>query len=399
MVPQKTMAATLVAVLALGACKTGETTRDAAPAEEESASSEAGSRDDPAASGAPASAQSADPVGTSEEVTFTHGIVTLEGTLSLPEDVSAAAARPGVVLVHGSGPLSRDERVPGQLGMTFPAPVPVFAELAEHLQRQGYVVLRYDKRTCGPFNDCMPNDYPAPADTITPRDFIADAKAARAFLAGRPEVDGDKIVYVGHSQGGALALEALEAPFAGAVLLAANWRPIDQVLVAQRDQLRELMEAKGLPSGVIDAQLKGLEETIAQLEALRAGEEVPDQIGGASRQFWEASLEIAAARQARLAALDRPLVLIFGAYDWNVPSAEVQGWRQGVREVPEGVDVEIVVLEELTHAFNRITQPDWQKVTPDDIDAHVDPEALEAVADGVAAIVEMEGAAAEAPAP
>lgn len=60
--------------------------------------------------------------------------VTLGATLAVPKGV----ARPNVViLVHGSGPLTRDEEIAGHR---------VFAVLADHLLRQGVAVLRYDKR-------------------------------------------------------------------------------------------------------------------------------------------------------------------------------------------------------------------------------------------------------------
>lgn len=60
--------------------------------------------------------------------------VTLGATLTIP----AGAAKPNVViLVHGSGPSTRDEEVAGHR---------IFAVLADHLARHGVAVLRYDKR-------------------------------------------------------------------------------------------------------------------------------------------------------------------------------------------------------------------------------------------------------------
>lgn len=60
--------------------------------------------------------------------------VSLGATLSIPKGV----VKPNVViLVHGSGPATRDEEVAGHRS---------FAVLADHLARQGVAVLRYDKR-------------------------------------------------------------------------------------------------------------------------------------------------------------------------------------------------------------------------------------------------------------
>lgn len=40
----------------------------------------------------------------------------------------------GVVIAHGSGPQGRCGLGPGQLGLGFPAPVPVYEQLAEELR-------------------------------------------------------------------------------------------------------------------------------------------------------------------------------------------------------------------------------------------------------------------------
>src|SRR5205823_2767986 len=60
--------------------------------------------------------------------------VTLGATLTIP----AGVVKPNVViLVHGSGPATRDELVEGHR---------TFAVLADYLARHGVAVLRYDKR-------------------------------------------------------------------------------------------------------------------------------------------------------------------------------------------------------------------------------------------------------------
>src|SRR6185503_17394516 len=61
----------------------------------------------------------------------------LEGTLAVPR---GRGPWPAVVLVQGSGPLGRDEILPGQLGIMFGFEVPVFRELGRALARAGFVV-------------------------------------------------------------------------------------------------------------------------------------------------------------------------------------------------------------------------------------------------------------------
>ncbi len=97
------------------------------------------------------------------DVTIASDGLALEATLTLP---SGDGPFPGVVIIHGSGPVNRDGTVPGQLNRGFPAPVSVYRDLAEGLAEQGVASLRYDKRTCGTFNGCAENAYPIPGDDL-----------------------------------------------------------------------------------------------------------------------------------------------------------------------------------------------------------------------------------------
>ena len=148
----------------------------------------------------PAPEPPADSTPLSVAVTFPGPDFTLEGTLTLPAG-SGEQPVAGLVLIHGSGPNSRDLPATGQLNMDFGFTIAVFAELAAELADRGYAVLRYDKRTCGTFNGRCNNAYPVPDEFLTVGDFQADAAAALAFLRSRPEVDGSRVVPVGLSQG------------------------------------------------------------------------------------------------------------------------------------------------------------------------------------------------------
>lgn len=189
-------------------------------------------------------------------VAFDSTDLTLKGTLELPSRATPEDPVPAAVFVHGSGPHNRNEPIRAQLAMTFPEEVTVFADLAEALAEAGYASLRYDKRTCGPFNGCADNGYPVPARETSVTDFIDDAIAAIDFLSGIPEVDLERIVYIGHSQGGTLAFEALarRPSLAGAILLAGNRRSIEKLLAWQAERLREVLEELGTSQEKIDAR-------------------------------------------------------------------------------------------------------------------------------------------------
>lgn len=77
---------------------------------------------------------------TSEEVSFANGDVVLSGLLTMP---SRPGQFPAAILVSGSGPQDRN----GDTG-SIPEHGP-FTQIAEHLARHGFAMLRYDDRGYG----------------------------------------------------------------------------------------------------------------------------------------------------------------------------------------------------------------------------------------------------------
>jgi len=115
-----------------------------------------------------------------EEVIFKNpGGDALSGTLTMPRK---GEKFPAAVLIHGSGELERDETSMGH-----------FLLLADLLTKNGYAVLRYDKRGVGKST----GDYAS----ATTYDFAKDAKAALDYLKSRSEIDKKSIGLIGHSEG------------------------------------------------------------------------------------------------------------------------------------------------------------------------------------------------------
>ena len=309
-----------------------------------------------------------------EEVTFEADDFTLEGTLHIPTR-SSGDALPGVILVHGSGPRSRNETSNGQLNLPFGFSLDVFVELAEALQAAGYVVLRYDKRSCGSFNGLCENDYPFDPDMLV-SDFVSDAVAGARWLAEHEAVDPEKVFVIGHSQGAALMPTALaaEPTLAGGVSLAGNWRSIDAILRYQLEFSSDLLESLGMTASQIETQLGSLIQMVDDLEAVRAGSFEGTTIGGASVAFWEDWMDHGDARPGLVAKEARPMLALFGDYDWNIPAdPELDLWAEA--------GVETVLIPCVTHAFNCISNPDWQSIQPGEIQDFVDPAVLSALTD------------------
>ncbi|MBR5981737.1 MAG: alpha/beta fold hydrolase, partial [Firmicutes bacterium] len=112
----------------------------------------------------------------------------LDGLLTLPDGTEGPF--PAVVMVHGSGPSNKDEKV---LKLT------PFKDLAEGLAKHGIASLRYDKRTFAHARKMKKLDLTAREETID------DAVAALDMLKNDRRIDTNRIFILGHSMGAMLA--------------------------------------------------------------------------------------------------------------------------------------------------------------------------------------------------
>jgi dienelactone hydrolase len=120
----------------------------------------------------------------------------LAGTLSLPR--WARQRVPALVIVHGSGPLTRDN---------------FFADVRRFV-REGVAVLAYDKRGVGASKGVYPRGWGDEAES-TLRMLAADAAAALERLRREPDIDPARVGYFGASQAGwiiPLAAELVPSP-------------------------------------------------------------------------------------------------------------------------------------------------------------------------------------------
>ena len=242
-----------------------------------------------------------------ETVTVGTAPWTLPGTLSMPVGTVAGA----VVLVHGSGPHDRDETI---------GPNKPFRDLAWGLADRGVAVLRYEKRTRQ-----YPGKTPGTADYTVREEVIDDAVAAVALLRSRDRIDPKRIFVLGHSLGGTVAprIAKADAGIAGLIILAGATRPI---LDAARDQLTYLAS---LNPGTIEP-----DKTLEMLKA------------AAPPSYWR---DLNAENPAQTAkTLTIPLLILHGERDYQVTMADLQGWKDALRDQPR---VSITSYPTLNHLF------------------------------------------------
>ena len=110
---------------------------------------------------------------------------------------------PGVLLIHGTGPVDMNEtvgyiRIDNESGSIVYPPSRPFFQIAEYLSERGFAVLQYDKRGVGANFTILDSNV---WRNITIDDLKQDAEKALDVLVQQPEVDANHVTLVGHSEG------------------------------------------------------------------------------------------------------------------------------------------------------------------------------------------------------
>ncbi|MBL92796.1 MAG: hypothetical protein CMH56_13410 [Myxococcales bacterium] len=313
-----------------------------------------------------------------KQVTFQAEGVTLAGALCWPDTQDEKV--PAVLIAHGSGPQSRDGFMAGQLNMGVGFKIPVYAELAWGLCEAGFAVLRYDKRTCGPFNSCYENEYVLQKGTM-PQDFVDDMKAGVDFLQGHEGVDERYLFVVGHSQSGQFipALMRDDKRIDAGIMLASPYQPIDKVLLAQTKSSETLMGQLGVPDSVANHQLDKLRKLNAELKALREHTYKEDNISGVPTAFWQEWMAMGEKAPTQARYLQKPLLVLSGDYDWNIPPQETRDWEDSLAHSKYKKRHKIMILSNITHALNEVVERDITQLKPEHIGEQVSPTVIESM--------------------
>ena len=268
------------------------------------------------------------------DVSITNGAVTLAGTLALPE---GPGPFPAVVMIHGTGPLDRDENMKLQR-------LDVFNTLAAHLGARGIASLRYDKRGCGKSTGGY--------DDAGQSDLLSDAGACLASLEG--DARFPRRFLLGHSEGTLLAARlSLERAVDGIVLLTPFLANLETLLRAQAEEgARAIAAMPGLQGHVarLVTRLTGDPRTrqAKLIERIKAAREDSFRAGG--QPIPAKSLrELMAIEPADVYRRVRvPTLLLGGAKDLQCAPGDVAAIAEQL-----GPLATPVLLPDLTHVLRR----------------------------------------------
>ena len=273
-----------------------------------------------------------------ETVGFESGGVHLSGTLLVPSRPGPHAA---VVMIHGSGPATRDALWPW----------------ADMYARAGIAVLIHDKRGTGGSTGSW--------SAATFDDLAGDAFAAVRMLQARPEIDPRRVGLHGMSQGGWIApLVAKRA--ADVAFIIAESAPAMTPVEHERLRVPYQLAADGFEPELIAHAVSFMDQ---KFEVARTGEGW-DALQGAmargAREGWLSYVNPPPTLEnlrwnwdhiltydpaPALEALKCPVLVLYGGLDTIVPARVHRDRMQAALERAHTRDVTIKVFDQANHAF------------------------------------------------
>ncbi|GAB3212510.1 alpha/beta hydrolase family protein [Marinactinospora thermotolerans] len=277
------------------------------------------------------------------EVEFRSGPDTLYGTFALPQD--AGEPVPAALIVSGSGPTDRNGNSP------YRSQADTNHNLAAILADAGIASLRYDKYGSGSTGTASRD----PEEPVGYDLFEDEMTAAYAELASRPEVDPDRLVVIGHSEGSIFALRApnvIDEHPPRALVLAA---PVGERYLSLLDRQLTEQVRTAESGGALDAAeaTAVLSDTRYAIARLRSGGELPEDLSPQLDALFSPTNEtflreidaMDPVDLARELPADVSTLVLWGTADSQVDGAEVDRLMTGLD------DAERVDLPDADHVF------------------------------------------------
>jgi pimeloyl-ACP methyl ester carboxylesterase len=202
--------------------------------------------------------------------------------------------------VAGSGPVDRDSMVAG---------IPILSQLAAALSKEGFLILRYDKRGVGQSG--------GRTESATQRDYADDLIGVVKWLERRDDVDDRRIAVVGYGEGGSIALQAAarEKKIASLVLIATSGTSGAESILEQ--QRRELDRLK-LPDAEKTEKIEMQKRIQTAVMEGTGWDSLPPEVRKQADTPWFRSLLLFNPAEV-MPRVKQPIMIVQGALDAEVP--------------------------------------------------------------------------------
>ena len=267
-----------------------------------------------------------------EEVRVAASGFSLAATITKPvgQAPPAAGPWPAVLLVPGSGPVGRDENVFG---------IPIFGQIAGALADAGFLVARYDKRGVGRSG--------GRTESATLEDYADDVRTMVRYLDRRPDVDQQRIVAAGHSEGGWVALLAAskENKIDGLALIATpGIVGAELVLEQQRHVLDRTVDSLVERHAKVDLQ-REIHQAVISGEGW---DDIPADLRRQADTPWFRSFLTFDPADA-MRRVRQPVIIVQGELDRQVPPYHADQLVELARARNRDVPADAVLLDGINH--------------------------------------------------
>ncbi len=276
-------------------------------------------------------------------------IETGEGTLYGTLEKAKGHPREVVVLIAGSGPTDRDCN-----SLVVPGRMDSFLQLSQALNREGYSVFRYDKRTAGKSRESFGEQ------VIVFDDFVRDAILV---VEAMQEMGYENIHLVGHSQGAMVAMRVAQAtPVASVTHLSGPSDPIDKAFLQQLEILpKDLYEEA--------------EQAFAKIrnggEIGSVSEELEAYFSDRTASFLSNWMQYDPVKEAQ--AVQVPLQFIGGGEDTQVLAEDLNVFTSQI----EGASVQLI--PNMNHVLKRVESERENQQSYQDPSYALDPALVESI--------------------
>jgi alpha-beta hydrolase superfamily lysophospholipase len=277
------------------------------------------------------------------------GISALKGTLSIP--VGPTGRRPAVVLVGGSGPHDRQCFAAGDVATR--TPFELCRALADVFAREGFVVLRTDKRSPRFYPELAARGAAANRD-FEFTDFERDVADQVTWLAAREEVDPAAVLAAGHSEGGEIVLHLAASHtvrLAAIVVLSAVIDPFGPESIEALGDAR-LRQGDLIQFGASRYEAHRWRSCVADLTR-DYRPEATCLAGNVDQRTFKQMVDYMAGTAALLPAIDVPTFAIQGSVDRNVSPTTIPRLRDAMK----GRDVEVHYVRGANHLLVDVVNP------------------------------------------
>ena len=258
----------------------------------------------------------------------------LSATVTAPPEAAPPGGSDGrvaVVLVPAADSSDRDGTLHN---------IPIFRQIAGALADNGVVVARYDRRGTGQSGGRV--------ESARLEDYADDARAMVRYLRDRDDVDGDRVVVVGHAEGGWVALLATrrEGRVAGLVLMAAPAVMGEQRVLEQQQLMLDRLN-------VSDAERQDRTDLQTRINRAVLGEGdwegIPQPLRETADTPWFRSF-LAFDPEDNLRRIRQPLLLVQGTLDQEMPRQHADRLEAVASDrTRSGATVERVRLDGVNH--------------------------------------------------